>query len=272
MFDSVNHGVLAGQCTGFQYLVDPWLHYEAYDIKVVNNIIHDAGSGLAVCGGYNILLAWNTCWRVGSSRDTVVVGLGGRGWIGGRPPVVDTYFAAGGWCDPDGDGFNIPNRHVRICNNVILNPDGYESRHAHFGISGPMATRAGSNIPSPARADDDLVISGNILWNGPAGKPLLDDVANMYHLAARPTIDPAVLTRNNAVNTIRPQLADPQGGNFTPAPGGNLYSYRSVPIPDFAWADAPAPPAVPPGNPDNQVPFDRAGRPRTPRTPVGAFV
>ena len=64
----------------------------------------------------------------------------------------------------------------------------------------------------------------------------------------------------------------PERGDYKPTPAGNLYSFRSVPIPDFGWADAPAPPAVPPGNPDNQVPCDRAGRPRTPHTPIGAFI
>ena len=34
-------GYVAGQGTGFEYMVTPWLHYEAYDIKFINNVIHD---------------------------------------------------------------------------------------------------------------------------------------------------------------------------------------------------------------------------------------
>ena len=28
----------------FEYMTSPWLHYEAYDIKFVNNVIHDTDS------------------------------------------------------------------------------------------------------------------------------------------------------------------------------------------------------------------------------------
>ncbi|MFM7677997.1 MAG: right-handed parallel beta-helix repeat-containing protein, partial [Roseiflexaceae bacterium] len=52
-------GYTAGQGTGFEYMTSPWLHYEAYDIKFVNNIIHHTeGAGFGVNGGYNILLAY----------------------------------------------------------------------------------------------------------------------------------------------------------------------------------------------------------------------
>jgi hypothetical protein len=272
MFDSRNHGVNAGQGTGFQYMVPPWLHYEAYHIKVVNNVIHDCGSGMAVFGGYNILMAWNTCYRVGNNRDTIVIGLGGRGWNGPRPPNVDEYFRLGGWSTPQGgEGYNIPNRNVQICNNVILNPDGYESRFAHIGLSGPVATPAGSNLPPIAHADERLVIAGNVIWNGPADKPLLDDVENMYHLAARPTADPAPLLANNAINTLRPELSDPERGDFRPIPGSNLCHLAPVRIPDFDNSDTPTQPPVPPGDTDNQVPIDRNGKPRGEKNCIGAF-
>ena len=55
-----------GQGTGLQFMTAPWLHYEAYGIRVVNNIVHDTeGAGLGVNGGYNVLIAWNTLYRVG---------------------------------------------------------------------------------------------------------------------------------------------------------------------------------------------------------------
>ena len=273
MFDSVNHGVLAGQTTGFRYMVKPWLHYEAYDIKVVNNVIHDAGGGVAVCGGYNILLAWNTCYRVGSSRDCVVAALGGRGWgHGDLTPLMQEYLEAGGWCHPDGGiGYDIPNRNVTIANNVILNPDGFESRFAHFGIPGPVETPEGSNLPCPARADENLVIRGNVIWNGSADKPLLDNVEDVYHLAARPTIEPEMLLAQNAINTVRPELIDPDHGDFRPTPGGSLYRQKTVAIADFNWTDAPTRPPVPEGDPDNHVPVDRDGNPRDENAPPGAY-
>ena len=56
-------GFTAGQGSGFQFMVPPYLHYEAYDVKVFNNLVRDcAGAGLGVNGGYNILFAHNTCW------------------------------------------------------------------------------------------------------------------------------------------------------------------------------------------------------------------
>ena len=273
VFNSKNIGIQAGQGTGFQYMIPPWLHYEAYDIKIVNNVIYNAGGGLGVQGGYNILAAWNTCYRVGSSRDTIVVGLGGRGWNGPRPKIVDDFFKLGGWCNPSsGEGYNIPNRNVLICNNVICNPDGYESRHAHIGLSGPVATLPDSNLPNPARADDGLEIRGNVIWNGGADKPVLDDVENMYHLAARPTADAAELCRLNAINTLRPEFIDPEQGDFRPVPGGKLSGFAPVALKDFEWSDAPARPEVPPGNLDNQVVADRMGKSREKGNCVGAHV
>ncbi len=48
-------------------MVEPWIQYEAYDIRVVNNLVYDVwGAGLGVMGGVNILMAHNTLVRVGS--------------------------------------------------------------------------------------------------------------------------------------------------------------------------------------------------------------
>jgi hypothetical protein len=50
-YDCGTGGFTAGQGTGFQFVVAPWLHYEAYNIKVINNIIHSTdGAGLGVNG------------------------------------------------------------------------------------------------------------------------------------------------------------------------------------------------------------------------------
>ena len=61
-------GFTAGQGTGFQFMTSPWLHYEAYEIRVHDNVVHHTeGAGLGVNGGYNVLLAHNTLYRVGSA-------------------------------------------------------------------------------------------------------------------------------------------------------------------------------------------------------------
>jgi hypothetical protein len=264
-----NHGFIAGQGTGFPYLVSPWLHYEAYDIKVVNNVFHDTGSAFSVAGGYNILLAYNTAYRVGSNRDTIVVGFGSHIWINDPHGTSERYYREGGWCPRTGDACNIPNRNIQICNNIIYNPDGYESAYAHFGITGPLAASAESQIPSPAE-NTNLVIAGNIVWNGSATKPVLDDVENCWHLAAKPAINPAELQRHNQINTLRPELIAPEKGDLRPRTGGSVYKLNAEKIPDFTWKDAPTKPAPPPGNPDNSVPLDRDGRPRLNGT-VGAY-
>ena len=273
IYGGENHGIMAGQCTGFEFLQPPWIHYEAYDIRVVNNFIHDAGGGLAVCGGYNILMAHNTCYRVGSNRDLVVVGLGDNVTTPGREAACSANYLAGGWSDPKGKClFNIPNKNVFIYNNVFLNPEGYRSAVAHFGISGPVKTPARSHIPSPARADDNLQIRGNVIWNGGDDVPLLDPCERVYHLAAKPTFSESLLRRHNAINTILPELADPERGDARPIRGGKLLKVRSKPIPDFTCDDLPAEWFVPVGESSNAVPADCAGRRRQPDGPPGAWI
>jgi len=54
-----------------------------------------------------------------------------------------------------------------------------------------------------------------------------------------------------------------RGSAYTPPPGsGTVFSVPTYAIPDFGWDDAPATPAVPPGDPNNRVPLDRDGQPR----------
>ena len=72
-------GFTVGQGTGLQFMSAPWTHYEAYDIRVVNNIVHDTeGAGLGVNGGYNVLIAWNTLYRVGTRSHVLEAGFGAR--------------------------------------------------------------------------------------------------------------------------------------------------------------------------------------------------
>ena len=57
----------------------PWLHSEAYDMSFTNNIVYDTeGAGIGVNGGFNILMANNTLYRVGSRSHVIEVGFGSR--------------------------------------------------------------------------------------------------------------------------------------------------------------------------------------------------
>ena len=60
-------GFTAGQGTGFQFMTSPWLHYEAYDIRFINNIVHNVeGAAIGAQGAFNVLFAHNTFYRIGS--------------------------------------------------------------------------------------------------------------------------------------------------------------------------------------------------------------
>jgi len=225
-------GFTAGQGTGFQFMTPPFIQYEAYDMKVVNNFIHDVqGAGLGVKGGYNILYAYNTLVRVGERSHVLEFTFGERSCDGqpgeeGREHC-DQYREAGGWGNnavADGTNFvRIPNRNVYIYNNIIYNPVGYRSGYQQFEIFGAFdgAEQADSGVPSPARTDDNLQIRGNVIWNGDETLPLGIDTACSTE---NPTCNPTQLTTDNAINTLDPLTS----------------ALQNIAIPDFTW-DTPVP-------------------------------
>jgi hypothetical protein len=254
-------------------MVSPWLHYEAYDIKFVNNVVHDtSGAGMGVNGGYNILLAYNTLYRVGANSHAieVVFGLRSCDEDAGR---CAANLAAGGWGTKTvgAEGEPIPDRNVYIYNNIIYNPSGYHSQWQQFEIVGMRYPSPGSNIPSPAMTDANLMIRGNLIWNGGPDMPLgIEDPAQGCQ-DSNPTCNAAQLRMDNTINAVEPQLMDPDNGNFHPAAGGDLSGVTTYPIPDFRWDDAPAPPSVPPGDLNNRILLDWSGQSRPwPGTP-GAY-
>ena len=264
LYDASTGGFSAGQGTGFSYMVSPWLHYEAYDIKVVNNVIHDTeGAGLGVNGGYDILMAYNTLYRVGS-RDHVIEVVHGLRSAGDNTAQDATYLAAGGWGTTGAGEQPIPNRHVYIYDNIVYNPAGYQSEWQQFAIQGAATPSAGTNIPNPSRADDDLQIRGNIIWNGPADLPLGIEDQSLSITAAQ-------LRADNAINLFEPQLVDAVHGDYRPVVGGNVDEYEGFVVPDFGWSDVPARPVVPVGTLSNTVADDRDGNPRTNPTTPGAY-
>lgn len=270
-------GFQAGEGSNLNLMVSPWFHYEAYDIKVVNNLIHDIyGAGLSVSGGYNILLAYNTLYRIGLSdgRDWTLAQfvLGSRGC-----PVVDEYptailasarcqdmidDGAYGTAIADGGGEWIPNKNVYVYNNIFYNPAGVSTANSQFAVNGPLALPASAmNIPDPANTDENLVMVGNIIWNG--SSPTLLDTTNGSSpgcISANPTCNSAQILANNSINAFEPELTDPAGGDYSPVAGGNIATDSAVAIPAFTWDSFT--PTVATGTLSNAVPENYAGTAR----------
>ena len=286
-FSNTLLGFGAGQSANLAMMVPPWLHYEVYDIKFVNNILHDLpGSGMAVSGGYNILLAYNTLYRVGYSPEngyTLAQFVPGErnctptDELPNPVPTCGSYLDEGGW-GPNFQTESLPgisNRNIYVYNNIFYNPAPLQTMYTHLGVNGPLQLPGGFiNAPNPALSDDDLSFRGNVIWNGPsAGLPIFgsSDGGDSGCQGSNPTCNEAQFIADNAVNTLEPQMVDPAAGDFHPKAGGNLFTAPVYQIPDFTWADAPTRPAVPQGDTSNAVPYDRAGSTRTSPGPPGAY-
>jgi hypothetical protein len=276
-YDCGTGGFTAGQGTGLQFMSSPWLHYEAYGIRVVNNIVHDTdGAGLGVNGGYNVLIAWNTLYRVGRRSHVLEAGFGARSCdaadVAAERAACESRLSAGAWgttAVDDGDNFvRIPNQHVFILNNVVFNPDGQGSQWQHFQVNGAFAGgSSGVGAPVSNRADNDLRIAGNVIWNGPPDFAFgLGDDAGCP--AGHATCSEAYVRANNLINTRQPAFADLNAGDVRPS--GSLAEARSVVVPDFSWDDLPSPPRATAGERSNRVALDRNGRPRSATDPPGA--
>lgn len=240
VYDCGTGGITAGQGSGFEFLAAPWLQYEAYGIRILDNVIHDTeGAGLGVNGGYDILLAGNTLYHVGTRSHLVEFVHGGRS-CDGDTSACAAHRRAGGW-GPSTTGVDvpIPNRHVYFVNNVIVNPPGVQSQWQHFAVHGPSAAPGGSGAPTPSLADDDLRISGNIIWNGSADMALgLGDSSGCS--PTNPTCNETQLRRDNRINTWQPQLRDPAHGDYRLTPESAAARPAPVAVPSFVWTDAPA--------------------------------
>ena len=203
-------GFTVGQGTGFQFMQPPFLQYEASGVLIEGNTVHDVeGAAFGVQGGYNVLLRHNVAARVGTRSHVLEVVFGLRSCDGqpgdeGRERCA-TYLAAGGWgttvVDDGANAVEIPNRHVLIYDNVIVNPASAPSQWQVFDIRGPVPAHAGSNVPTSARADDDLSLVGNVIWDGGPGFPLgiADDACPVDSSCA-----PARVEADNSINTVRP--------------------------------------------------------------------
>ena len=267
-------GFSAGQGTGFQFMTAPWIQYEAYDIKVVNNVIHDTeGAGLGVNGGYNVLLAYNTMYRVGSYSHVIEVVFGMRSCDGqpGDPgrERCQQYLDQGGWgttaVDDGTNAINIPDKNVFIYNNIVYNPPGFQSAWQHFAIYDARSNPPSSNIPNAA-TDANLQIRGNVIWNGGASMPLGIEGNSDACIASDPTCNETQLRADNAINTVQPAFVNAAGGDFHIA-GTWLAGVAWFNIPDYAWDLS-----VPPGTNSNAVPTDIEGLSRAGQDAPGAYV
>lgn len=271
VFNCGTGGITAGQGSGLEFMETPWVHHEAYDIKIVNNVVHDTeGAGLGVNGGYNVLLAFNTLYRVGARSHALEIVHGTRSCDGNVKACAER-IAVGGWGVTNEGGQWIPNRTVFVFNNVIYNPTGYQTNWQHLMVAGPRTPPEGSNVPVPALADANLVIRGNVIWNGPGGHPLGIEEDEAGCRPWNSTCNEGQLRAENAINTVEPLLIDPDNGDFRPQPGGPLVALQAVVTPDFTWDDAPSQPATPVGMLSNTVTHDRNGVERGAQGPPGAY-
>jgi hypothetical protein len=268
-------GFTAGQGSGFEFMVSPWIHYEAYDLKFVNNIVHDTqNAGMAVRGGYNILMAYNTLYRigiVGGSGSPMFLANPGARSCDGDSADCQARHDQGGWGSAVDDGEWIPNKNVYVYNNIFYNPAPVQTLWSHFDIRGPVSPPADTNVPSPALSDDNLRIWGNVIWNGPADMPIGIEDADQGCQASNTSCNETQLRADNSFNTIEPQMVSPSSGDFHPAAASNLLSAATFAIPGFAGNDRPSPPVSPSGNLSNDVADDYTGAARVQSGPPGAY-
>lgn len=195
-------GFTAGQGTGLEFMVEPWLTWEATDIVFARNRIFDVeGAAFGVNGGRNILLEDNWAERVGRRSHLLEVTFGMRSCDGNALRCA-TLLAAGAWgtATVGGDVYaHIPNRNVVIRNNVIINPTGYRSLWQHLEISNPRTNASPRVGPSPARTDDGLVIAGNVIVNGDTAMPLGIEGTDVC-TPTNPTCTVAQIWRDNDIN------------------------------------------------------------------------
>ncbi len=265
-------GVTAGQGSGLEFMTAPWIRYEAYSIKIFNNIIHDTeGAGIGVNGGAEVLIAYNTLYRIGS-RSHLVESVFGERSCDGNNTECAARIAQGGW-GPTSNAIDpqpIPNRSVYIYNNIFYNPAGFESQWQHIAVYGARTAAGGTNIPNPVAVDNDLRIAGNVFWNGSVSKAIgVGDDQGCQDSNA--TCNTAQLTADNLFNTLEPQLQDPENEHFMPTASSNILSISGVAIPAFDGSVHAEAPVTAAGNTVNEIDLDIAGRSRGVGFPPGAF-
>ena len=265
-------GISAGSGTGFNWMVPPYIHYEIYNCKFVNNIINDTGTvGISVNGGYNILMAYNTLYKVGINDHLAEVMHGSRG-CDGDPATCAYLQSIGGWGTTGESESYIPSADVYIYNNIMYNPAGYRSRWQQFVVQGPVTPPTSSNVPSPSLVDQNLNIRGNMIWNGPPDQPDLPILNEDGGCSSdNPTCNLQQIIHNNTINTLEPQLTAPDHGDFSPIYNSTVLYSPCYSIPMFPGNDRPYPPLAPQGDLNNTITTDFFGSTRSRVDPPGAI-
>lgn len=236
-------GFSAGQGTGFQFMVPPWLQYEAIGVVVERNTVtRTEGAAFAVQGGFNVLVRDNVAREVGR-RSHVLEALFGSRSCDGRPgdqgrERCTQYLAEGGWgttAVDDGENYvRIPNRHVYFVENVIVNSDAHRSAWQQIEVPSDWAEQPGSNVPGAASAASDLRFIGNVVWNGSRQLPIGGDGGC---IATNPTCNPDQLAAQNQFNRRKPTLR--RGGSGY-RKSGWVAAWHPYPTPAPDWSDLPA--------------------------------
>ncbi len=272
IFDCGTGGLTTGQGTGLEFMESPWLHYEAYDIKVFNNIIHHTeGAGLGVNGGYNILMAFNTLYHVGLRSHLVEFVFGERSCDGSNTACANRV-SLGAW-GPSNASITpqpIPNKNIYFFNNIIYNPEGVESQWQHLAVYGSRTAIAGSNIPNPVKSDENLVIKNNIFWNGSTEKPLGIGGSDGC-VPSNTTCNETQILSDNYINILEPEFISPETLDFRPTLSSNLFTITPLSISAFTGGDRPTTPLAPVGNLVNEINFDRGAETRTSNSTIGAY-
>jgi len=184
------------------------------------------GAGVGVNGGFDVLVAHNTMYEVGSRGHALEVAYGRRSCDGqpgddGRDRCQQ-LLTGGAWGTTrvdDGDNFvRIPNRHVLFYNNLVFDPGtepgADEVNHLDDPYNG--TAQSGSGLGAVV-ADDDVHFAGNVVWYTNGGSTDAD------------------LGAGNTVNASPPPLADPAHGDFHVA--GALPAGTAIPA--FGAWDVP---------------------------------
>ena len=226
-------GFTAGQGTGFQFMVAPYITYEAMGVAVLDNTFRRLqGAAVGVNGGYDVVVAGNRAYDVGQRSHWLEVTYGLRSCDGqpgdeGRQRCAQN-LAAGGWgttrVDDGTNEVHVPNRHLYFLGNAIDQPrrqgDQLLSVADPFDEAG---SQSGSGL-GRVRADDDLTLAGNVL----AGRGLptgTEECGGCGDVAA-----------SNQVDAAPGLFRDPEHGDLRFAPGREV-APASLPV--LGWEDAP---------------------------------
>ena len=270
-FDAGTGGFTAGQGTGLEYMVSPWLHYEAMDLKITNNIIHDVeGAAIGVNGGFRILIAYNTAYRIGTRSHLFETAYGSRS-CDGEFANCQSNLDLGAWGVANGDlTAMIPDRSIYVYNNIFYNPAGVQSQWQHLAVFGQTENPSGVSPAGILSCDEDFQMRGNVIWNGPMDHPMgIGDGQGCDN--GHPSCMESMLRSNNQINVMLPDLLNPETGDYRPASQGNLLSLASASIPDFPSTGQPSPPLAPVGILSNQISRDFEGNLRGSNPTPGAY-